>query len=60
MSKLDFNKINIRNKKSLTDALEKFGFVPFFTNSIEGFSIEEHVCVLRTQAMLNYSERQTR
>ena len=43
MSKLDFNKINIRNKKSLTDALEKFGFVPFFTNSIEGFSIEEHV-----------------
>lgn len=43
MSKNNFNKINIRTKKNLTDAIEKFGFVPFFTNSIEGFSIEEHV-----------------
>ena len=43
MSKNDFNKINIRTKKNLTDAIEKFGFVPFFTNSIDGFSIEEHV-----------------
>ena len=38
-----FDKINIRSKKNLTDAIEKFGFVPFFTNSIDGFSIEEHV-----------------
>ena len=43
MSQRDFNKINIRTKKNLTDAIEKFGFVPFFTNSINGFSIEEHV-----------------
>ena len=43
MSQSDFNKINIRTKKNLTDAIEKFGFVPFFTNSIDGFSIEEHV-----------------
>lgn len=43
MSKNNFNKINIRSKKNLTDAIEKYGFVPFFTNSIEGFSIEEHV-----------------
>ena len=43
MSKNDFNKINIRTKKNLTDAIEKFGFVPFFTNSVDGFSIEEHV-----------------
>ena len=43
MSKLNFNKINIRTKKNLTDAIEKYGFVPFFTNSVDGFSIEEHV-----------------
>ena len=43
MSKNNFNKINIRTKKNLTDAIEKFGFVPFFTNSVDGFSIEEHV-----------------
>ena len=43
MSNNNFNKINIRTKKNLTDAIEKFGFVPFFTNSIDGFSIEEHV-----------------
>lgn len=43
MSKLNFNKINIRTKKNLTDAIEKYGFVPFFTNLIDGFSIEEHV-----------------
>lgn len=43
MSKLNFNKINIRTKKNLTDAIEKYGFVPFFTNSVDDFSIEEHV-----------------
>ena len=43
MSKINFDKINIRTKKNLTDTIEKFGFVPFFTNSIDGFSIEEHV-----------------
>ena len=36
-------KIYIRNKKNLIDAIDKYGFVPFFSNSIEGFSIEENV-----------------
>lgn len=36
-------KIYIKTKKNLTDAIEKYGFVPFFANSIEGFSIEENV-----------------
>lgn len=36
-------KINIKSKKNLTDAITKYGFVPFFVNSIEGFSIEENV-----------------
>lgn len=36
-------KIFIKTKKNLTDAIEKYGFVPFFSNSIKGFSIEENV-----------------
>lgn len=36
-------KINIKSKKNLTDAITKYGFVPFFVNSIDGFSIEENV-----------------
>lgn len=35
--------IYIRSEKDLTDAIEEFGFVPYFMNSAEGFSIEEHV-----------------
>ena len=33
----------IRSKKDLIDAVEKFGFLPYFRNSVEGFSIEEHI-----------------
>ena len=33
----------VRTKKDLTDAVERFGFVPLFRNSIPGFSVEEHV-----------------
>ncbi|MBR5730324.1 MAG: hypothetical protein IKX89_00080 [Firmicutes bacterium] len=33
----------IRTKKDLEDAVEEYGFVPYFRNSIKGFSIEEHV-----------------
>ena len=33
----------IRSKKDLEDAVEKFGFLPYFRNSVEGFSIEEHI-----------------
>lgn len=36
-------KIKIRTKKNLIDAISKYGFVPFFVNDIEGFSIEENV-----------------
>ena len=39
MSKFDFS---IQTKADLIGAINKFGFVPFFTNSIPGFSIEEH------------------
>lgn len=33
----------IRTKQDLIDAVDTFGIVPFFRNSIPGFSIEEHV-----------------
>ena len=33
----------INSKEDLIDAIHEFGFLPFFENSIEGFSIEEHV-----------------
>lgn len=33
----------IRTKQDLIDAVVTFGIVPFFRNSIPGFSIEEHV-----------------
>ena len=33
----------IRTKQDLIDAIDTFGVVPFFRNSIPGFSIEEHV-----------------
>lgn len=33
----------IRTKEDLINAIFEFGFLPFFSNSIKGFSIEEHV-----------------
>lgn len=33
----------IKTKEGLTETVNKLGFLPFFRNSIEGFSIEEHV-----------------
>ena len=35
--------IHIRTKKDLEDAVEEYGFVPYFRNSVKGFSIEENV-----------------
>lgn len=35
--------IYIRTKADLTNAINKYGFIPFFANSIPGFSIEENV-----------------
>lgn len=37
---LDFT---IKTKEDLINTVNEFGFLPFFANSIEGFSIEEHV-----------------
>ena len=33
----------VRTKKDLTDAIEEYGFVPFFAGRIEGFSVEERI-----------------
>ena len=38
-----FDDFIIGSKQHLIDAVNKFGFLPFFSNSIEGFSVEEHV-----------------
>ena len=35
--------IRINSRKDLIDAIEQFGFVPYFANSIDGFSIEENI-----------------
>ena len=33
----------IWSEADLIKAINKYGFLPFFRNSIEGFSIEEHI-----------------
>ena len=38
----DMIDFTIHTKQDLIDAIEHFGFLPFFSNGIEGFSIEEH------------------
>ena len=38
--KFDFQ---VRSKQDLIDAVLQFGIVPLFRNTIEGFSVEEHV-----------------
>ena len=38
-----FGNFVIRKKSDLIGAINEYGFLPFFENSIEGFSIEEHV-----------------
>ncbi|MBQ9828290.1 MAG: hypothetical protein IJM62_06385 [Lachnospiraceae bacterium] len=40
MSSYDFY---IRTKQDMINAINKYGFLPFFSNSVPGFSIEEHV-----------------
>ncbi|MCR4906359.1 MAG: hypothetical protein K6A33_09785 [Clostridiales bacterium] len=39
MAAFDFT---VRTKQDLADAVERFGIVPLFANSIPGFSVEEH------------------
>ena len=36
-------RFTIRSEADLIKAINKYGFLPFFRNSIEGFSIEEHI-----------------
>lgn len=38
-----FGNFIIKTKSDLIGAVNEFGFLPFFENSIEGFSIEEHI-----------------
>jgi len=38
-----FGDFVIDSKEKLIETIEKYGFLPFFENSIEGFSVEEHV-----------------
>lgn len=40
---MTFDDLYIRTIEDLEMAIQELGFVPFFGNSIEGFSIEEHV-----------------
>lgn len=40
MDGMDFT---INSQADLIKAIERFGFLPYFRNSIEGFSIEEHI-----------------
>ena len=38
-----FGDFVITSKAGLIAAIEEYGFLPFFANSIEGFSVEEHI-----------------
>lgn len=38
-----FNELYIRTEQDLADAVNTLGFVPFFRNSIPGFSVSEHI-----------------
>lgn len=43
MVKMSGFNIYIRTKQDLIDAIDTYGIIPYFANSIPGFSIEEHV-----------------
>ena len=38
-----FGNFIIKTKSDLINAINEYGFIPFFENSIPGFSIEEHI-----------------
>ena len=40
---MKFTDIYIKNQKDLEEAVDALGFVPFFTNSVAGFSIKERI-----------------
>ena len=40
---MDNYRFTVRTKQDMIDAVETFGFLPFFAGSVPGFSLEEHV-----------------
>ena len=40
---MDVSSFCIRSREELIAAIGEFGFLPFFCNAIEGFSLEEHI-----------------
>ncbi len=38
-----FGNFTIKSKPDLIAVIDEYGFLPFFENSIDGFSIEEHI-----------------
>lgn len=38
-----FHSFTIKSKSDLKNAISEYGFLPFFSNSVEGFSIEENI-----------------
>lgn len=40
---MNFQDLYITSKEDIIDAIETFGFLPYFRNAIPGFSLEEHI-----------------
>lgn len=40
---MNFKNLKINSRNDLICAIDELGFLPFFKNSVEGFSIEEHI-----------------
>ena len=40
---MNIKKLRINSRNDLVNAINEFGFIPYFKNSVEGFSIEEHI-----------------
>lgn len=40
---MNITKLRINSQKDMVRAVNELGFLPFFRNSIEGFSVEEHI-----------------
>ena len=40
---MNIQNLKIKSKADLIGAINEYGFIPFFENSIDGFSIEEHI-----------------
>ena len=40
---MNLKKLKINSRNDLIKAINEYGFLPYFKNSVEGFSIEEHI-----------------